>query len=465
MCRSLPERTSKYKAQDIEWPRGGGHDLDGCPRHSSVPVLRGPSAHRAVFRLPPRRGLLRAPTSPAPSDRLLPRPPGRVRREHAVEEGARSSGDPRRFRGPLRARHRSRGSRRRGQGFDRSLAAARGNRAVRSRSGPGDREGARRHRRGRGPGRSARPGGGPPVLRARIDAPGDAALHLSPARSGEEGSSRPGAAPGVRGRAASGDRPGPCGTRDARRPSGRNSVRLGQRVSPPHRGRARFRNRSLRRDERGVPGVRRSGGIPERVALESRGLGVEIAKPRRAPPLLEPRRTPMELARDVRTRRVADVLARLREPGGGVRVRSLEGEEAANRSGIPPRRVWNGRRDRARLSVGGGPARLDARKLRLVPQRSRARRLVSGRRELVGSRRPRRQRVGMDELGLRGFPRFLAEPALSRLFRGLLRRTPLRHEGGSPATSPEFLRRSFRNWFQAHYPYPYAAFRCARDAG
>ncbi len=33
-------------------------------------------------------------------------------------------------------------------------------------------------------------------------------------------------------------------------------------------------------------------------------------------------------------------------------------------------------------------------------------------------------------------------------------------KGGSPATAREFLRRTFRNWFQAHYPYPYATFRC-----
>jgi len=36
-------------------------------------------------------------------------------------------------------------------------------------------------------------------------------------------------------------------------------------------------------------------------------------------------------------------------------------------------------------------------------------------------------------------------------------------KGGSPATVSDLLRRSFRNWFQAHYPYPYATFRCARS--
>ena len=37
-------------------------------------------------------------------------------------------------------------------------------------------------------------------------------------------------------------------------------------------------------------------------------------------------------------------------------------------------------------------------------------------------------------------------------------------KGGSPATGRGLLRRSFRNWFRPHYPYVYAAFRCARDA-
>jgi gamma-glutamyl hercynylcysteine S-oxide synthase len=33
-------------------------------------------------------------------------------------------------------------------------------------------------------------------------------------------------------------------------------------------------------------------------------------------------------------------------------------------------------------------------------------------------------------------------------------------KGGSPRTSACMLRRSFRNWFQPHYPYVYAGFRC-----
>jgi len=34
-------------------------------------------------------------------------------------------------------------------------------------------------------------------------------------------------------------------------------------------------------------------------------------------------------------------------------------------------------------------------------------------------------------------------------------------KGASPATAPELIRRSFRNWFRPGYPYVYATFRCA----
>jgi ergothioneine biosynthesis protein EgtB len=36
-------------------------------------------------------------------------------------------------------------------------------------------------------------------------------------------------------------------------------------------------------------------------------------------------------------------------------------------------------------------------------------------------------------------------------------------KGGSPRTDRSMLRRSFRNWFQPHYPYVYAGFRCANS--
>ena len=36
-------------------------------------------------------------------------------------------------------------------------------------------------------------------------------------------------------------------------------------------------------------------------------------------------------------------------------------------------------------------------------------------------------------------------------------------KGGSPRTAACMLRRSFRNWFQPHYQYVYAGFRCVRN--
>ena len=37
-------------------------------------------------------------------------------------------------------------------------------------------------------------------------------------------------------------------------------------------------------------------------------------------------------------------------------------------------------------------------------------------------------------------------------------------KGGSPRTAACMLRRSFRNWFQPHYQYVYAGFRCTADS-
>jgi formylglycine-generating enzyme required for sulfatase activity len=36
-------------------------------------------------------------------------------------------------------------------------------------------------------------------------------------------------------------------------------------------------------------------------------------------------------------------------------------------------------------------------------------------------------------------------------------------KGASPRTGACMLRRSFRNWFQAHYPFVYASFRCVSN--
>jgi formylglycine-generating enzyme required for sulfatase activity len=38
-------------------------------------------------------------------------------------------------------------------------------------------------------------------------------------------------------------------------------------------------------------------------------------------------------------------------------------------------------------------------------------------------------------------------------------------KGASWATADELVRPTFRNWFQAHYPYVFAKFRCVVDGG
>ena len=63
-----------------------------------------------------------------------------------------------------------------------------------------------------------------------------------------------------------------------------------------------------------------------------------------------------------------------------------------------------------------------------------------------------------------GFPGFRPSPLYPAYSADFFDGRHFVMKGGSPVTSPEFLRRSFRNWFQAHYPYPYATFRCAASA-
>ncbi|HET9793262.1 MAG TPA: SUMF1/EgtB/PvdO family nonheme iron enzyme [Thermoanaerobaculia bacterium] len=63
-----------------------------------------------------------------------------------------------------------------------------------------------------------------------------------------------------------------------------------------------------------------------------------------------------------------------------------------------------------------------------------------------------------------GFPGFRASPLYPGYSADFFDGAHYVMKGGSPATAPSMLRRSFRNWFQPRYPYPYATFRCARDA-
>jgi formylglycine-generating enzyme required for sulfatase activity len=63
-----------------------------------------------------------------------------------------------------------------------------------------------------------------------------------------------------------------------------------------------------------------------------------------------------------------------------------------------------------------------------------------------------------------GFPGFRASPLYPGYSADFFDGAHYVMKGGSPATAASLLRRSLRNWFQPRYPYPYATFRCARDA-
>ena len=61
-----------------------------------------------------------------------------------------------------------------------------------------------------------------------------------------------------------------------------------------------------------------------------------------------------------------------------------------------------------------------------------------------------------------GFPGFSPMPSYPEYSADFFDGLHYVIKGGSPATAPGLLRRSFRNWFRPHYPYVYACFRCVQ---
>jgi gamma-glutamyl hercynylcysteine S-oxide synthase len=61
------------------------------------------------------------------------------------------------------------------------------------------------------------------------------------------------------------------------------------------------------------------------------------------------------------------------------------------------------------------------------------------------------------------FPGFMAMPFYPGYSANFFDGKHYVMKGGSPRTAACMLRRSFRNWFQPHYPYIYATFRCVED--
>jgi len=60
-----------------------------------------------------------------------------------------------------------------------------------------------------------------------------------------------------------------------------------------------------------------------------------------------------------------------------------------------------------------------------------------------------------------GFPGFEPMPSYPQYSSDFFDGEHFVMKGASPATSPQLIRRSFRNWFRGTYPYVYATFRCA----
>jgi ergothioneine biosynthesis protein EgtB len=63
------------------------------------------------------------------------------------------------------------------------------------------------------------------------------------------------------------------------------------------------------------------------------------------------------------------------------------------------------------------------------------------------------------------FPGFVALPSYPEYSADFFDGQHYVMKGASPVTARELLRPGFRNWFRPQYPYVYAAFRCALEAG
>src|SRR5262245_50186993 len=101
----------------------------------------------------------------------------------------------------------------------------------------------------------------------------------------------------------------------------------------------------------------------------------------------------------------------------------------ADRSGVSARRLRRARPARAQASVGRCRAVRRTRRLRFLELGSRACRQPSRRGERVGHRGSRRQRLGVDEHGVRAVRRLPCDGIVSGILRRLFRRRALRDEG------------------------------------
>ena len=155
-------------------------------------------------------------------------------------------------------------------------------------------------------------------------------------------------------------------------------------------------------------------------------------------------------------------LAGLREPGRSVGVRAVARRAAADRSGVPARRVRPPERRTARIRGATPRRRRTASSISRAGIRSRpaahpAGASAWGVEDLVGngwewtSTSSRRSPASAP---MASYPEYSAD-----FFDG----EHFVMKGASPATARELLRPTFRNWFRPRYPYVYATFRCVTD--
>ena len=240
--------------------------------------------------------------------------------------------------------------------------------------------------------------------RARADAPGDAALHVaSPPLRKEDPPGRRGADRDRRRTAAAADRPDPGRRRDASAPRASGSRFGWDNEFPEHRVR--------------VPGFEidvfnvtnsdfmefvEAGGYGKRELWDEEGWEWRARSSVEHPLFWERADGELVLARDVRAGSAASGLARLRHARGGVGLRPLEGEAAADRGGVPSRRLRHARR-RASAPTRGetpSPTRRAATSTSAAPIRCRSAPFPPGA-SAWGVARSRRQRLGVDLDGLR----------------------------------------------------------------
>ena len=232
--------------------------------------------------------------------------------------------------------------------------------------------------------------------------------------------------------------------------------------SVEHVRRACFFDRRIPGDERRIPEIRASRRLPdEPLLLDAEDWAGIESENREHPHFWVPRcefivhrsRGAMGLSRDVRDDSAAAVVARVREPRGGLRLRALGGQETADRGAMASRRLRCAGWKRARLSVGRSVAQRRGTAISIIERwdptpvdAHPAGQARSACYDLLGN--------GWEWTStpfgpLPGFEPFPFYPGYSaNFFDG-------KHfvmKGGSPRTDACMLRRSFRNWFQPHYP-------------